>query len=305
MDVSWDGICTMSIVQFMAYPETMKGEGPILESVIKIAEDDFFTGIEVTWIKDPEIRKKVRQIIEISHLHVAYGAQPVLLSQKLNLNSGDESERKNAIDQIIRCIDEASEIGAARLAILSGPDPGESDRAHALDLLKNSIQKLCAYGREKGVGITLETFDSKIDKKCLLGPSLLSAQFSEEIRKDYPEFGLMYDLSHMPLLDENAMDALSTLKEYLAHIHVGNCVKRENAEAYGDQHPRFGFHDGENDVAELTQFIRALFNVGYLQKEPIDKRPFIGFEVKPLAGESPELVIANAKRVWKHAWALV
>ena len=47
MDISWDGICTLSIVHFMAYPETIKGEGPIVETVTKIAEDDFFTGIEI------------------------------------------------------------------------------------------------------------------------------------------------------------------------------------------------------------------------------------------------------------------
>lgn len=305
MDTSWHGICTISIVHFMAYPETMKGEGPIIETVTKIAKDDFFTGIEITWIKDSVVRKEVRQIIDVSHLQVAYGAQPTLLSQKLDLNSKDVPGRTKAIDQIKQCIDEAHEIGATRLALLSGPDPGPQDREKALALLQDSMLQICSYGKPAGVGITLETFDDQIDKKCLIGPAPLAARFAKEVKKNFPDFGIMYDLSHQPLLNEKSEEALSVLKEHLAHIHVGNCVKKQGQTGYGDQHPRFGFHAGENDVPELTKFLRALFYIGYLKKEASEQRPFVGFEVKPLPGESSDLVVANAKRVWKHAWALV
>ncbi len=304
MKAGWDGICTMSIVHFMAYPETMKGEGPVLETVTKIAQDDFFSGIEITRIKDARVRKDVQKVIESSHLQVGYGAQPVLLSQKLDLNASVKDERMKAVDEIRGCIDEAAEVGAARLAVLSGPDPGESGRENALALLSESLHALCEHGRSAGVGIVLETFDDKIDKKCLIGPSPRAARFAAGVKKDFPDFGLMYDLSHMPLLEEEAQVALETLKEHLVHIHIGNCVKKTGQEGYGDQHPRFGFHAGENDVRELTLFIRALFSSGYLSKEPVEMRPFVGFEVKPLPGENAELVIANAKRVWKHAWAL-
>jgi len=45
MDKPWEGMLKLGIVHFMAFPETMRGEGPILEAVIKIAEDDFFTEV--------------------------------------------------------------------------------------------------------------------------------------------------------------------------------------------------------------------------------------------------------------------
>lgn len=304
MNTNWDGICTMSIVHFMAYPETMKGEGPVLESIQKIAQDDFFGGIEITHIKEPETRKQVGKLIEVGHLQVGYGAQPVLFSQKLDLNSAVESDRMKAVDEIRKCIDEAAEVGAQRLAVLSGPDPGEGARKNALALLRDSLEKLCDYGKNAGVALVLETFDNKVDKKCLIGPSPLAAGFAADLKNDFPDFGLMYDLSHMPLLDEEAQEALGILKNHLVHIHVGNCVKKSGKEGYGDQHPRFGFSGSENDVWELSVFIRALFSCGYLKKEHVKNRPFVGFEVKPQPGEISELVIANAKRVWKHAWAL-
>jgi hypothetical protein len=31
--------------------------------------------------------------------------------------------------------------------------------------------------------------------------------------------------------------------------------------------------------------------------------PIVGFEIKPMPGEDPDIVIAGTKRVWKEAWA--
>jgi len=81
----------VGLIHFMAYPQVMKGDGPILETLQKIAEDDFFTAVEVSWIKDAKIREKAKKLLEVSHLTVAYGAQPRLLVKKLNLNSFDEA----------------------------------------------------------------------------------------------------------------------------------------------------------------------------------------------------------------------
>ncbi len=306
MDKSWEGMLRLGIVHFMAFPETIKGEGPILETVTRIAEDDFFTEVEVTWMKDPEVRKRVREVLEASHLVVGYGAQPPLLIQKLNLNALDEGERGRAVAQVKACIDEALELGAGRVAVLSGPDPGKADRAKAAELLVRSLKELCAYGREKGIGITLEIFDRAVDKRCLIGPAVEAAAIAEEVCADFDDFGLMYDLSHLPLLRERPLEALSAIKEHLVHIHIGNCVMRDPSHpAYGDQHPRFGIPGGENDVPQVVEFLRALLEVGYLKERPQGELPIVAFEVKPLPGETSEVVIANAKRVWREAWARV
>ena len=53
----------MSIVHCMAFPNTFSGEGPIVETIKKIAEDPFFGAIEITWIKDNNIRREVREIL--------------------------------------------------------------------------------------------------------------------------------------------------------------------------------------------------------------------------------------------------
>src|SRR5665648_1103547 len=58
----------VGLIHFMAYPQVMKGEGPILETLQKIAEDDFFTAVEVSWIKDAKVREKAKKLLEVSHL---------------------------------------------------------------------------------------------------------------------------------------------------------------------------------------------------------------------------------------------
>jgi sugar phosphate isomerase/epimerase len=289
MDKHWSNFCTMSIVHFMAYPQCLKGEGPIAETVAKIAEDPFFGGIEIGWIKDPAERAKVRQIVDAAHIKVGYGGQSALLVQQLNLNSLDEAERGRAVAQVKSSIDEAAELGSARVAFLTGKDPGDALRPAALDALHKSTRELCHYGHEKGIALTCEVFDRTIDKKCLIGPSDYAAAYAAEVRRDFPDFGLMYDLSHLPLLFEQSAQALTVLKDYLVHIHVGNAVVTPGAPGYGDLHPRFGWPGGANDVPELAEFLRSLFAVGYLKEG--EARPWVGFEVKPQGpGETSELI---------------
>jgi sugar phosphate isomerase/epimerase len=283
----------------------MKGEGPVLETVRKIADDPFFGGIEISWIKDAEVRKQVKSLLEVAGLGVAFGAQPTLLMQKLDLNSADSEMRARAVAQLKEDIDLAAEMEINRLATLSGSDPGDAERPAAIDRLAASLAEVCEYGKSHGVGITLETFDRTVDKKALIGPAAESAAFSARMRRAYPDFGLMYDLSHQPLLEEPILPALQTVKDQLVHAHVGNCVMVPGRPGYGDQHPRFGFPGGENGVAELTAFLCGLFEVGYLKRTPDASKPWVGIEVKPMPGETSDMVLANTKRAWIEAWARV
>ena len=85
------------IVHFMAFPATIKGEGPILETCRQILADDYFGVIEISWIKDPAIRAQVKAMIASAGVEAKYGAQPRLLTQKLDLNSADEAMRQRAV----------------------------------------------------------------------------------------------------------------------------------------------------------------------------------------------------------------
>ncbi|MGE5509348.1 MAG: sugar phosphate isomerase/epimerase family protein [Chitinophagales bacterium] len=295
----------VGIVQFMAYPNCLKGEGPIADYVKKIVEDDFFQAIEITWVKDPAERKKVADLLRASHMTVGFGAQPSLLTTGYDLNNLNPETRQIAIDQIKAMVDMAAEMGITKVAFLSGKDPGEADREKATALLTDSLNQICAYAQEKGIYIILETFDRTIDKKALIGPAREAAAVAKAVRASHSNFGLMMDLSHLPQQFESAAEALPLVKDYLVHVHIGNCVTKDPAmPAYGDQHPRFGFPNGDVDVPEVADFLTQLFKIGYLGKGKAEL-PVVAFEVKPVGDESPEVVIANAKRTLLEAWAKV
>lgn len=290
----------VGLIHFMAFPNTMRGEGPIEETIKKIAVDDYFDAIEITWIKDKKVRENVKRMIDTSHLTVAYGGQPRLLTAGLNINSLDEEERRKALVSLKEGIDEADFMGAKGFAFLSGKYKEETKEESYKSLVK-STSELCEYANPKGIRVALEVFDYDIDKKSLIGPANLAKRFAEEIKAKYDNFGLMVDLSHIPMLYETVEESVLPVKDYIIHAHMGNTViKHPSMEAYGDQHPRFGFPNGENDVEELVNYLRVLMDIGFLNEE---NPPIVSFEVKPVGDEDPEIVIANAKRTLNQAWA--
>jgi hypothetical protein len=90
--------------------------------------------------------------------------------------------------------------------------------------------------------------------------------------------------------------------KYPMHFHIGNCVMRDRKNIlYGDLQPRFGVPGGELDTADVRDYFKLLLDHNLLNA---DDKPVLSVEVRPLlAEESSELIIANAKRVIKEAWA--
>lgn len=296
------------LIHPMAYPEVIKGEGPVLETLGKILADEYFGAVEVTWIKDPQVRAEAAKMLATAHVDVIFAGQPPLLTQKLDINAADEAEREKAVAQCKDSVDQAYELGASILALLSGPDSGEADRLAATDRLADSLVQICKYAESQASGrpvtVSLETFDRTIDKKCLIGPTNEAIILAKKVRAACPNFGLTVDLSHQPLLNESISQMVSKASEYLVHTHIGNCVMSDTSSpAYGDAHPAFGCPAGENDVDEVVEFLRCLRDIGFFKRKLPTSMPVVSFEVKPLAGESAKVVVAGAKRVLNEAWA--
>jgi len=305
MTESMNKYMKVGLIHFMAYPATMKGEGPILETIKKIAVDDYFNAIEITTIKDAKTREQVRKLLESSHMTIAYGSQPQLLGSGLNINDVNEEGRQKAVAFLKPLIDEAYFMGAVGFAFLSGKYE-ESKKEEAYQALVKSTKELCAYTKSKGnIKVVHEIFDYAIDKKSLVGPASLAKRYAEEVIKEFDNFGLMVDLSHLPLIGETAEQAILPIKEYIVHAHMGNCVVKDSKmPAYGDAHPRFGFPGGENDVEQLTEYLKVLKQIGFInEKNP----PIVSFEVKPFEDEDEDadVVVANAKRTLNLAWSNV
>lgn len=295
----------VGIVHFKAFPGIETGAGPIVETLEQICADEFWTAVEVGWMKDYRVRNTARHILDQSHLSVAYATQPKMLSNKFNLNHFDAGERAKAVDAVKSSVDEARQLGAEVVRLIAGKDPGDARRDEAKKLLIDSLHQILDHTNEEkdGLAITLKIFDRAIDKMNLIGPAQDAVDIARAIRPDYSNFGLLADLSHFPLLDETPEESIPLLAEYLDAAHLGNCVFRDKSHpAYGDIQPRFGIPGGETDTAEVVTFFRELTANGFFDK-PV--RPIVSAEVRPvLAGEISSIILANAKRVIRDAWAL-
>lgn len=300
MAESMNGFFKTGLIHFMAYPSTIRGEGPILETVERIAADDYFSAIEITHIKDKHVRSAVRSMLETSGMTVAFGAQPQLMNSGLNINDTDEAGRVKAVEFLKGMIDEAYEVGASGFGFLSGHYT-KARQEEAFQSLVKSTKEICEYAKSLGnITVAHEVFDYDVEKNSLIGPAALAKRYAQEVRADFGNFGLMVDLSHLPLIRETAAEAILPVKAYVVHAHIGNCVvKDRNLPAYGDAHPRFGFPNSENGVDELADYLKVLIDIGYLNKS---KPPVLSFEVKPFGDENPEIVIASSKRVLNEAW---
>ncbi|MCM8815902.1 MAG: sugar phosphate isomerase/epimerase [Candidatus Omnitrophica bacterium] len=302
MDASIKKFFKPGIVHFMAYPETTDGSD-VEQTIKKIACDEFFEVIEITCINDPEIRCRIRDMLCDSGMEVYLGVQPVLLKNKLNLNDEDENNRKRTIEIMKQCIDQAYEMGAKGISFLSGKYNARL-RDCALELLLDSTERICDYAKGKGpIMIELEVFDYEVDKKSLIGPTYLAKKFCEKIKRKFDNFGLLVDLSHIPLIGESPYEAIIPVRDFITHIHIGNClISDKNSPLYGDYHPPFGYPGTEIGIRELADFLQIFIDIGFFNTV---KRIPVSFEVKPIKGQDPDVIVANSKRVLEKAWLLI
>ena len=303
MEKSMRRYMRVGTILHVSYKQLGSGEGPILECLKKIVTDPYFEVVEVAHMKDAEVRKAAADMIARGHMTSSYGGQGRMLGAGLNINDLNEEGRQKALASLKEGIDEAYEMGVEDFAFLAGRYEEETKEESFQALLK-STRELCEYAKSKGdMPVLCEVFDYDIAKKSLIGPVDMVKRYAETICAEYDNFGLMVDLSHIPMLHETIEESLLPVQQYIRHAHMGNTViKSPECPAYGDEHPRFGFPNSENDLEELAAYLRLLLKIGFLNEE---KRPIVSFEVKPFGEEDPDICLANAKRTLDLAWELV
>lgn len=246
-------------IQWMSFPNSAP-----LDSLLAIARDDYFDAVELTGYGADQ--DKAKAILDQSHLTVCFGAHPIELKNKLNPNALDEAERQKAEDVLKQTIDEAEYLGSKGVTFLAGHWQEDTKEQAYAQLLKTT-RALCDYAAEKNMMVEMEVFDFDMDKAALIGPAPLAARFAADMRTTHNNFGLVVDLSHFPTTYETSRFVIRTLRPYISHFHFGNAVVKPGCDGYGDKHPRFGYPNSANDVAEMLDFLRVLKEEGFFDAE--------------------------------------
>lgn len=281
----------IGVVSVMAFPYMSKGQDELSASLKAIGDDQFFDAVEVPLIGGTQW-DSVKAFLEGKE--VARGCQPDLLGKKLDLSAADESRRAEAVAYVVQQVEECSRRGIGKLAVCSGPDHVAEKREWARGLLVKSLKEVCSRASPLGIEILLETFDRDWDKKLLIGPLDEAAEVVEAVRGSEVNIGLMWDLSHAPLLGEKPED-LRRVGKILRHVHIG-CTKQVGDKLL-DSHPAFhtkGAINASNDVAAL---LSVLLEVGY--------DGVVAFEVKPEEQQTAHEVLDVSKGVLLSAFQQV
>ena len=148
----------------------------------------------------------------------------------------------NAVFLLMRAFETADEIGAKKVLITTGRDTDECDRPKALEQFMKSMERLLPEA--ENFDVVLETGDRTVDARQLLGPTDLSMKLADEIRKEYKNFYLTLDTSHIAQLGENVEASIEKALCLSNHVHLASCILTPGHPLYGDKHPFFSHPDG-------------------------------------------------------------
>lgn len=175
---------------------------------------------------------------------------------------GNPLTTKQQVDETIRCIDLAADIGVNRIRVFGGNIPDGISRKQATDTMIESLKHVANHANQQNVIICVETHDSWCNPTHL----------AEVITKvDNPAVMVNWDIMHPILTGGSTMDqAFQILKPWIKHIHFHDGLKNVIPVASG----LVPIGSGIVDHRKAIQLLKSISYDGYLSGEWIDWEPY-------------------------------
>jgi len=208
-------------------------------------------------------KKRIKEYLNSHDINSIYLGAMAAKQKNLNLSSQNKELRKESVQEMKKCIDDAYFFGSRAILVNSGRRPDNGEDKVAYEYLKKSLEKLLKYIDEEAkdykLYLTLEPGDTEIDSFSLIGETDLAIKLVREMREKYKNFGLTMDTSHLRQLDEEPLDSIKKAFPYCNHIHLANCIiKDKTSNLYGDKHPEFGIEGGEISIEEFKNIFEVI-----------------------------------------------
>ena len=135
----------------------------------------------------------------------------------------DPATTQQSIDDTLRCIALAADVGAPRIRVFGGRIAEGVSREKAIEVVAESLRAVADYASERDVIVCMETHDDWCDPKHV-------AEVMKRV--DHPAIAVNWDIMHpvrggFATIDES----FETLKPWIKHLHV---------------------HDGSRDTGKLV-----------------------------------------------------
>jgi sugar phosphate isomerase/epimerase len=213
-------------------PDSRGREGETLRLLEAGMAADLFQAFMVLDCPYPAERRQIAAACAAEGATLTFCLVRALNEKGLNLSALDKSARQAAVDEVVARLDEARELEAARVQVISGPAPDDPAlRGAALKHLGDSMAAICdAAG--PALTITIEPLDVGANKRQTLGYTSEAMELADAL----DNLALCLDTSHMLLNGENITEALEAAGDRLGEFHTCNCATDPASPFYGDLH---------------------------------------------------------------------
>ena len=293
-----------SIALQAMFKESVKDIEVLLESINRIKEMNFYDTIEFYYEGSKNESEQIKNLLKSINLRNIFLAGYPMKAFGVNPGDLDSVKRKAAVEKLKHWVDCSYNYNSDKMVVLSGKVyDNENDNNRAIEYTIESLRTVCQYARKTAkdyvLPITFEFFNNAGDPYLLVGDIRTTIYVAENIRKDYDNFEITFDLSHILQLKEDPIESLIEMKQYINHIHLANCViNNEKSSLYGDKHPPFNIEGGEVDKFYLYDFLNKMHSKGFWESKIMPVT--IGIEVLPLQGSSETDVMRESTVLFKN-----
>jgi sugar phosphate isomerase/epimerase len=178
----------------------------------------------------------------------------------------DPATAQENVEQALRCIDLAADVGSSRIRVFGGQLPQGMSREEAVEQVAGALGKLADRARQRGVTVCMETHDDWCNPAHV-------AQVMKRVNA--PAIAVNWDIMHPIRRGGATMDsAFQTLKPWILHCHFHDGTATE-------PHHLTRIGEGVIDHKQAVKLLQGMRYDGYLSGEWINFGPYEDY----LAGE--------------------
>ncbi len=172
----------------------------------------------------------------------------------------DPATAQQQVEETLRCIDLAADVGSPRLRVFGGKIPEGVSREAAIDLLAESLRAVADHAAQRGVVVCLETHDDWCDP----------THVAEVMRRvDHPAIAVNWDVIHPIRRAGFSVDrSFQTLRPWIQHVHF------HDGSASPDKVEYLPIGEGVVDHRRVVALLHGAGYEGYLSGEWINWEPY-------------------------------
>jgi len=185
-----------------------------LDEVLSLAKSTGYDGVEPRLVSkhghgietdiSAEARKEIKSKFEDSGIAACCVAT--------SCRYADPANAQQMVDETLRSIDLAADIGAPRIRVFGGRMGEGLSREEAIQVVAGALRSVADHAGQRGVAVCMETHDDWCDPKNV-------AAVMEQV--DHPAIRVNWDIMHPVRTANTTIDkSFQTLKPWIEHLHV-------------------------------------------------------------------------------------